>query len=196
MKLRNYINPELVKNSESITPMFGLTQERWDELGEAIIAFFDAGGKMSETFERFDEYAELKDEKEVIAVMYMFGVEKGRFEGEEISRDNGIESVKVGRIHRIMESAQWFKDRGIALTEYLKRFMDQVKILNIPGVTITSGRGIESLIATILKEVMRSRGRDILSQFSNKNKFKKDNFDIPDPNKKPGPEGDESNKES
>lgn len=196
MKLRNYINPELVKNSESITPMFGLTQERWDELREAIIAFFDAGVKMSETFECFDEYMELRDEKEVIAVMYMFGVEKGRFEGEEISRENGIEPVIHGRVVRVLYSAEWLKKRGIAFTEYLQRFIDKVKSQGLPRISITHGRGIESLIEMIISQVINKSGNSASARFSNKNKFKKDDFDIPDPNKKSDPEGDESNKES
>lgn len=195
MKLRKYINPDLVKDSESIIPMFGIEATRWDELSEAVIAFFDAGGKMSETLERFDDYIELRDEKEIFAVMYMFGVEKGRFEGEEISRERGVEPVRFGRIHRVQESAQWLKKKGLPLTKYLEDFLAKAKTFMGPGISITTGRGIESLIATILKDIIGRRNTGS-PRFSNKNKFKKDDFDIPDPNKKPDSKGDEPSKES
>lgn len=196
MKLRKYINSELVRNGDSVIPMFGLERERWDELADAVIAFFDAGGKISETFERFDDYIELKDDQEITAVIYMFGVEKGRFEGEQMTSERGAEAMRHGRIGRVIQSAEWFKERGIALTDYLRRFMSKVKSHGLPHVHVKFGRGLESLIATIIQDMLGERGNSTPPRFSNKNKFKKDDFDIPDPNKKSDSRGDEPSKES
>lgn len=195
MKLRDLINPDKIGNDNSVIPMFNISEERWDEIAEMTVAVFDSCSSFSESVKVIDEHFTLNGEHEVLAVMFILASEKGRLEGEQATGVHGLEIMKNRRIGRLRHSADYLKTHNIPFSDYFKKIL---KAKPSPVV-----RDLEDIIGKILKglsdenvEVRAIGGTGSGHPLSNKNKFKKDGFDIPDPNKKSDSEGNEPNKES
>lgn len=192
MKISNFLNLEAIEDDKSIVPMFGLSHERWDEIEEMAVSAFDACSSLSEAIKMVDKYFTFNNENEVIAMLFILSVEKGKLEGEKQGIVYGLDTIRNERILRMSKSASYLKFHNIPFPENFK------KILKL--ILHEADDFIKQIMSKIINkiddhniEVKVVRYKDV---FINKNKFKKSNFNIPDPNERPDKKSsDEESKE-
>lgn len=179
MKLKDFIDYHATRPDDKIVDVFGIDSKRWDEIGEAVATAYEVGKSVTEAAKFLDNHFPPQDQKEAIGMFYILGVFHGRTGAEDWIDENGQERIPMARVMRMTQAATWLRNKNIEVPGKLQNLGISGAIRNlIQNFILRNDSHIE----------VSSDETDADSPFTNKNKFKKGGFNIPDPNK-PGEEG-------
>lgn len=179
MKLKDFINYDFTRPDDKIVDIFSIEEKRWEEIGEAVTVAYEVGKSVTEAAKFLDQHFPPQNQNEAIGMIYMLGVFHGRTGAEDWVEAHGVGKISTIRVMRMTQTAAWLKSRNIEVPHRLQNLGISNAIRNlIQGFILRNEPRIE----------VKDDEVDPSSPFTNKNKFKKKGFNIPDPNK-PGEEG-------
>lgn len=192
IKLTDIINKERATDKEAILQMFDVSEERASEIIEVSIAAYLVHPTITAILDYIEKHFKFESQAEVFLSFYTIAIEQGKSAGERFTAEHGVKAASAARYSAARKAADKLKERGFPVPETFNKMMTN---------------SIEGLIESIVKGILKKDGNegadvevhviglpgeeddDGRGPFSNKNKFKKGGFDIPDPNEPPKKEG-------
>jgi hypothetical protein len=168
MKISDFLPGLLTvpSHTQELSPYFGIEKERWEELNKIVKASFMSTPDFDKGAKYIDENFELNGANEVFTVIFMLGNEAGIRKAEGLVVDTSLGTLHGAQLTKMYEAKSFVEEKGLKPTEHL---LEQIAT----QLTIIAHGMLD------LSPKKKKKREDQESPMSNKNKFKKGGFDIP-----------------